>query len=73
MTDTPENSILQLRTLCRGICQSIFLRAMVDVTRLIPDARTVDEVVIIESETIIQADVFSQHSVEKTSSRDSSR
>jgi hypothetical protein len=46
---------------------------MVDVTRLIPDARTVDEVVIIESETIIQADVFSQHSVEKTSSRDSSR
>ena len=63
----------QYSAIAHSLLRHLFLRAVVDVTRLTPDARTVDEVIIVESKTIVQADVFSQHSVEKTSSRDSSR
>ena len=39
---------------------------MVDVTRLISDARAVDMVTVIECKAVIQADMFPQHSVDKT-------
>ncbi len=55
-------------TFRHGICSSIFLRAVVDVTRLIPDARTVDEIMLTKCKAIIQADMFSQHPIDKMSS-----
>lgn len=44
---------------------------MVDITGLIPDARAVDMITVIECKAVIQLDMFSQHSVDKTPSRDS--
>lgn len=44
----------------RGVCLPIFLRPVVDVTRLIPDARAVDMMMAIECKAVIQADMFSQ-------------
>jgi hypothetical protein len=61
----------QSRTSRRGICFLIFCRPVVDVTRLIPHARAVDKIKSIERKAVIQADVFSQHSVDNTPSRDS--
>jgi hypothetical protein len=63
----------QQRTRRGGICTSIFLRTVVDVTRLIPDVRTVDELMLVEREAIIQAEMFSKQSVDKASSCESGR
>lgn len=46
---------------------------MIDVTRLIPDARAVDMLTLIECKAIVQVDMFSQHSVDKMSSCDSGK
>jgi hypothetical protein len=66
-----EKCFWQQRTSRRGVCLPIFLRPVVDVTRLIPDARAVDMMMAIECKAVIQADMFSQRSVDKTPSRDS--
>jgi hypothetical protein len=64
-------SILCQRTKAVGIC--ILLLAVVDVARLISDARTIDAVFFVECEVIIQVDVLPQHPVDKLPLRSSAK